>query len=59
MDKEYSRTISMLAIPQLLDEINVLRDPQQAEQRFQSMVTNPEEYLSFLRMEVGGEDELF
>jgi len=38
LDKEYSRRISRLAIPQLLDEINVLREPQQAVERFRSLV---------------------
>ena len=38
MDKEYSRKISRLAIPQLLNEINILKDPQQAERRFKSVV---------------------
>lgn len=38
MDKEYSRMASRAAILQLLDEINVRRDPQQAEQRFKSVV---------------------
>ena len=37
MDKEYSRTTSRLAIPQLMNEINFLRDPQQAEERFKRM----------------------
>jgi len=60
LDKEHARAISRLAIPQLLDEINVLRDPQQAVQRFQSMVMNPEEYLTSMRMvDVYGEEELF
>ena len=34
MDKEYSQVASKLAIPQLLKEINILRNPQQAEERF-------------------------
>jgi len=34
MDKGYSRAISRLAIPRLLNEINVLREPQQAVERF-------------------------
>lgn len=41
MDKEYSRTISRQAIPQLLKEINILREPLRAEQRFRLMATGP------------------
>ena len=37
MDKEYSRVASRLAIPQLINEINVLKDPQQAEERFKRL----------------------
>ena len=37
MDKEYSRMTSMLAIPQLVNEINFLGNPKQAEERFRSM----------------------
>ena len=37
MDKERSRAVSRLAIPQLMKEINVLRDPQQAGVRFKLM----------------------
>ena len=37
MDKEYSRVVSMLAVPQLMKEINILRDPQQAVGRFEIM----------------------
>ena len=33
MDKEYSRAASRRAIPQLMNEINFLRDPKQAEER--------------------------
>ena len=33
-DKEYSRAASRIAIPQLMNEINFLRDPKQAEERF-------------------------
>jgi len=38
MDKEFSRTASRLAIPQLQDQINVVRDPQHAEEMFKSVV---------------------
>lgn len=41
MDKERSRAASRLAIPQLLKEINVLREPGTAEQRFRFMILNP------------------
>ena len=37
MDKKYSRAASMLAISRLTNEINILRDPQQAEERFRLM----------------------
>jgi len=46
MDKDYSRAASRVAIPQLIDEINVLRDPLQAEKRFRLLVSN--QYLSSL-----------
>lgn len=42
MDKEHSRAISRLAIPQLLNEINVLGQPRQAEKRFKYMVLDPD-----------------
>jgi len=42
MDKEYSRRASALAIPQLTNEINILRDPQQAEERFKLMSLGPD-----------------
>ena len=34
VDKEYSRTAALRAIPQLINEINVLREPEEAAQRF-------------------------
>ena len=40
LDKEFSRAASKIAIPQLLDEINILRDPLQAEQRFRYLIVN-------------------
>ena len=40
IDKEYSRAASKLAIPQLLDEINIIRDPLQAEKRFRHLVVD-------------------
>jgi len=33
MDKDYSRAASRVAISQLKEEINILRDPPQAEER--------------------------
>ena len=42
VDRESSRKASKLAIPQLLNEINVLRQPQEAEQRFMFMVSDPD-----------------
>jgi len=38
LGKEYSRAVAMRAIPQLLREINDVGKPQQAEQKFKSMV---------------------
>ena len=46
LDKEYSRTVSQLAIPQLLNEINVLKDPLQAAHRFRFVVMRPDIYLA-------------
>ena len=54
MDKEHSRTVSRLAIPQLINEINVLRDPQQAAKRFGIMALDPD--LSWASMERAEED---
>ena len=54
MDKEYSRTASRLAIPQLINEINVLQDPRQAAQRFGMMALDPD--LSWASMERAEED---
>ena len=60
LDKEYSRKASGLAISQLLNEINVLREPQQAVRRFKFVVLNPGIYLaSMLAAEVGDEEEPF
>lgn len=39
MDKECSRLVSDLALPRLMNEINVLREPEQAAERFRCMVT--------------------
>lgn len=57
LDKEYSRTASQLAIPQLLNEINVLRDPQQAAQRFRSVVAKPGIYMASLLRAADDNDE--
>ena len=42
MDKEYSRVASMLAVQRLVNEINVLRDPQQAVERFRLIALGPD-----------------
>ena len=55
MDKEHSRTVSGLAIPQLMNEINFLRDPQQAEQRLRLMAFGSD--ISWTPTEKAGEDE--
>ena len=44
MDKGYSQAASKIAIPQLVNEINVFGEPQKAELRFKSMVSDPELY---------------
>jgi len=54
MNKEYSRTASRLAIPQLMNEINILRDPQRAEERFEFMALDPG--LSWAPIETAEED---
>ena len=54
MDKEYSRAVSKLAVPQLIKDINVLRDPEQAEQRFKFMALDLD--LPWTPMEKAGED---
>jgi len=54
MDKEHSRAISRLAIPQLLNKINILGHPRQAAERFKYMVLDPDLYRK--RMEKGDED---
>lgn len=42
LGKEYSRTVSGLAIPELLTEINIRRQPRVAKELFRSMVANPD-----------------
>jgi len=49
MDKEYARAAARMAIPQLLNEINVTKEPRMAEQRFMLMVLKP--YLSWAFLE--------
>jgi len=44
MDKDHSRAISRLAIPQLLNEINVIGQPRQAAERFKYMVLDLDLY---------------
>ena len=39
MDKEYSRVNSELAIPRLVTEMNILRDPQGAVERFRAIAS--------------------
>ena len=54
MDKVYSRAVSKPAVPQLIKDINVLRDPGQAVQRFKFMALDPD--LPWTPMEKVGED---
>jgi len=56
LDKEYSRKVSRLAIPQLLNEINVLREPQQAAQRFKSVVMDPDVLVESMRRAAEADD---
>jgi len=53
MGKEYSRAASRLAIPQLLNEINVLRQPQQAERRFRLMNLDPNRCWTIMKKTEG------
>jgi len=48
MDKDYSRAASRVAISQLKDEINFLRDPTQAVERFRILVSDQEIAKAFL-----------
>jgi len=57
LDKEYSREASRMAIPQLLKEINVLKDPQQARERFKCVVGNPGIYLASMLTAKAGDDQ--
>jgi len=58
MDKDYSRVASRVAISQLLDEINILRDPLQAEERFMLLVSSQDIAQSFRREVEGASEEL-
>jgi len=42
--KEQSRTLFKLAIPQLLNEINIIGQPRQAAERFKYMILDPDLY---------------
>jgi hypothetical protein len=55
LDKDYSHAASRLAIPQLLNEVNILREPQQAERRFRFMVLDPD--LSWALLQEIAENE--
>jgi len=60
LDKEYSRKVSRLAIPQLLEEINVIKEPQQAAERFKSVVMDPgvlSASMTRAAVEAGNEEE--
>jgi len=48
VDKECSRKASRLALPQLMNEINVIREPRQAVQRFKIMALNPDLFRMFM-----------
>ena len=57
MDKEHSRQTSMQAIPELLYEINVQRDPQRAEVRFRNLIMEPYVYSALMDAAMAGNDE--
>ena len=57
MDKEYSRQTSMRAIPELLNEINVRRDPQMAEKRFKNLIMEPYVASAFMDAAKAGNAE--
>ena len=59
LDKDYSRAASRVAIPQLLGEINILRDPLRAEERFGLLVSNQAFAQALLgKFEAGSEQSL-
>jgi len=60
VDKSYSLAASRVAISQLVDEINVLRDPLQAEKRFRLLVSSRDmaQPLREKAVEAGDEESL-
>ena len=56
MDKVYSRVASRMAIPQLFDEINVLKEPLRAEQRFRLMAIDKAIASAFLGTVAAGSE---
>ena len=56
MDKDYSRVASRMAISQLFDEINVLREPLRAKQTFRLMVIDKAIASKFLGTVVAGNE---
>jgi len=60
MDKDYSRAASRVAISQLTDEINILREPPRAKQRFRLLVSSQDmaEPLRENAVEEGREETL-
>jgi hypothetical protein len=57
LDKDYSRAVSKLAIGVLLDEGNDLKGPQQAEQLFRLMATDPDFCWALLEIVENDNDE--
>jgi len=58
VDKDYSRAAARKAIPQLLNDINIVKDPQQSELRFKPMVMLPGIPVVSIPMTGPGEDPL-
>ena len=59
LDKDYSRAASRVAISQLLNEINFLREPLRAEERFGILVANQATAQELLeKMHAGNEGSL-
>jgi len=58
MDKAYSRAASRVAISQLLNEVNILREPLQAEERFDLLVSNQAMVRALLEKVHAGEGSL-
>ena len=59
LDKEYSRAVSRLAIPKLLTEINIRRQPRVAKELFRSMVANSDLFGAFMEGAETGDEEPF